>query len=279
MVHVTTFVAATLALSSSALAQTTSKQWYKPKAGTTFLWSLESQIPVAPKSSSGLSLDFAQVYDVDLFDTTASQIKAYHDRGKKVFCYFSAGSMEPWRSDVGSLLPACYCNKGSKCKMDGWDEWWLDLHSPQCISNVKSVMMKRLDLAKAKGCDGVEPDNVDSYINNAGFGATLQDQYNFLYSLGVNAHNRNLSIALKNSPDMIAKKPLVVNLFDAVVIEECQKYNECDSYTPFVKAGKAAWQIEYEVSKVSCPIPGFFALAYSSYSVDYKNVRDYCPKK
>ncbi|KAK4050832.1 hypothetical protein OIV83_003254 [Microbotryomycetes sp. JL201] len=276
--HVTTLLAASLALSTTALGQATTKSWYKPKAGTSFLWSLEAQIPVSPKSTSGLALDFAQVYDVDLFDTTPAQIKEYQSRGKKVFCYFSAGSLEPWRSDAASFTSSCYCNKGSKCKMEGWDEWWLDLHSTKCISNVKSVMAKRLDLAKAKGCDGVEPDNVDSYTNNAGFGTTLTDQYNYLYFLGVNAHQRNLSIALKNSPDMIKQKPLVVNLFDAVVIEECAKYNECEAYRPFVKAGKAAWQIEYEVSKVSCPIPGFFALAYSSYSVNYKNVRDFCPK-
>ncbi|KAK4050741.1 hypothetical protein OIO90_004963 [Microbotryomycetes sp. JL221] len=276
--HLLASLASLLTLAASAdVVQAQTKSWFKPKAGTTFLWSLESQIPVSPKSSSGLPLNF-EVYDVDLFDTTAQQIKTYHDQGKKVFCYFSAGSLEPWRSDVKAFNSTCYCNKGSRCKMDGWDEWWLDLHSTSCITNVKSVMRKRLDLAKSKGCDGVEPDNVDSYTNNAGFGTTLQDQYNYLYFLGVSAHNRNLSIALKNSPDMIDRKPAVVNLFDAVVIEECAKYNECASYAPFAKANKAVWQVEYEVSKVTCPIPGFFAMAYSSYSVNYKNVRDYCPK-
>lgn len=37
-------------------------------------------------------------------------------------------------------------------------------------------MQARLDLAVQKGCDGVEPDNVDGYQNNSGFPLTAQDQ-------------------------------------------------------------------------------------------------------
>ena len=38
-------------------------------------------------------------------------------------------------------------------------------------------MGKRMDLAKSKGCDGIEPDNVDVYSNhNTGFHFTASDQ-------------------------------------------------------------------------------------------------------
>lgn len=43
---------------------------------------------------------------------------------------------------------------------------------------------------------------------------------------------------------MIEKKPEIVSLTDFVVIEECQAYNECGVYNAFVKAGKAAFQVE-----------------------------------
>ena len=43
---------------------------------------------------------------------------------------------------------------------------------------------------------------------------------------------------------MISEKPEIVSLTDFVLIEECQRYNECDAYEPFVKAGKAAFQVE-----------------------------------
>ncbi|WP_414691363.1 endo alpha-1,4 polygalactosaminidase [Noviherbaspirillum sp.] len=61
--------------------------------------------------------------------------------------------------------------------LSGWaGERWLDTRS----ANVRQIMQKRLDLAKAKGCDGVEPDNVDGYTNNSGFplNASTQPNYN-----------------------------------------------------------------------------------------------------
>jgi len=33
-----------------------------------------------------------------------------------------------------------------------------------------------MDMAVAKDCDGVEPDNIDAYINNNGLGLTGADQ-------------------------------------------------------------------------------------------------------
>lgn len=64
----------------------------------------------------------SDVYGLDLFGTSKEQIKAYHDAGKKIVCYMSAGSWESGRPDSSKFTPACYCNKSSKCKMDGWPE-------------------------------------------------------------------------------------------------------------------------------------------------------------
>ena len=46
--------------------------------------------------------------------------------------------------------------------MSDWNEWWLDIHSDSCKANVQNVMEGRIKAAKSKGCDGVDPDNVDS---------------------------------------------------------------------------------------------------------------------
>ena len=48
------------------------------------------------------------------------------------------------------------------------DERWLDTRS----GNVREIMRGRLQLARDKGCDGVEPDNVDGFDNNNGLGLT-----------------------------------------------------------------------------------------------------------
>ena len=57
-------------------------------------------------------------------------------------------------------------------KLDGWDEKWLDITD----GRVKAIMSARMQMAKDKGCDGVEPDNVDGYSNNNGLGLTASDQ-------------------------------------------------------------------------------------------------------
>jgi hypothetical protein len=76
---------------------------------------------------------------IDLFtNTETNYIETLHNKGRKVVCYFSAGSSESWRPDYG-MLPRAGIGK----KMDGWDENWLDIRS----SGVRAVMQKRLDLA------------------------------------------------------------------------------------------------------------------------------------
>ena len=46
--------------------------------------------------------------------------------------------------------------------MDGWDEYWLDLRTPACLTNIKAIQEARMKKFQQKGCDGVDPDNVDS---------------------------------------------------------------------------------------------------------------------
>lgn len=40
-------------------------------------------------------------------------------------------------------------------------------------------MAERMDLALSKGCDGVEPDNVDGYANSNGLGLTAANQLEY----------------------------------------------------------------------------------------------------
>lgn len=98
-------------------------------------------------------------------------------------------------------------------------------------------MSKRLDLAKSKGCDGVEPDNIDAYIqvNGGGFKVTYQDQLNYNIWLAREAHARNLSIGLKNDVDQVKD---LVSHFDWALNEECYQYNECDTLLPFIRGKK-----------------------------------------
>mmetsp|Transcript_3926 Transcript_3926/g.2649 ORF Transcript_3926/g.2649 Transcript_3926/m.2649 type:complete len:108 (-) Transcript_3926:430-753(-) len=97
-----------------------------------------------------------EIYDIDLFDVSAEQMADLKADDHHVICYFSAGTIEDWRVD------AKHFDQDTICKaMGDWDgEWWLDVTK---IDKLMPIMEKRMDLAVEKGCEGVEPDNVDGW--------------------------------------------------------------------------------------------------------------------
>jgi hypothetical protein len=96
--------------------------------------------------------DDAIVWDVDLFSTPAETIAGLKAMGKTVLCYFSAGTSEPNRPDLGTLAPG---DIGKELR--GWPgEYWLNLKS----ATVWNIMAGRIALASSKGCDAIDPDNM-----------------------------------------------------------------------------------------------------------------------
>ena len=207
--------------------------WWRPAPGTTWQWQLRETLVT--------SLDVA-MYDVDLFDAPAGTIASLQAAGRVVVCYFSAGSYEDWRSDAARFAPADY---GSP--LEGWPgEWWLDVRS----ENVRGIMRTRLDEAVAKGCDAVEPDNVDGYANESGFPLTEADQLDFNRFLAAEAHARGLSVGLKNALDLV---PELEQSFDWALNEECLSFGECGALRPFLDAGKAVFHVEYVDERTEGP--------------------------
>jgi len=174
------------------------------------------------------------LYDIDLFDTPATTIKKLKAAEKIVICYFSAGSFEDWRSDADRF--------GDEAKGRPFDNWpgerWVDIRT----SNVRQIITSRLDLAKQKGCNGVDPDNVDGYSNHTGFDLTSADQLAFNRYIALQAHSRGLLIGLKNDLEQISQ---LVNDFDFSVNEQCHEFNECQRLIPFIKQGKPVFNVEY----------------------------------
>lgn len=193
--------------------------------GTSWQWQLSGEIDT--------SFDVA-LYDVDLVETPDAVMAELQAAGRIVICYFSAGSAEDWRPDRQDF-PAAAVGR----PLDGWpEERWLDVRDP----GVRAVIAARLELARARGCDGVEPDNVDGYANESGFPLTAADQLDYNRFLASEAHARGLSVGLKNDLDQI---PDLVDDFDWALNEECFAYDECDTLLPFLAAGKAVLQVEY----------------------------------
>lgn len=201
---------------------------YRPALNTSWQWQLTTPVDQTVN---------VEMFDIDLFENDKSVVDSLHAKGKKVICYMSAGSWEDWRPDANSF-PASV--KGSS---NGWPgEKWLDIRQ---IAVLQPIMEARFDLCKQKGFDGVEPDNIDGYTNKTGFPLTGADQLAYNKMLAKIAHDRGLSIGLKNDLDQVKE---LVSHFDWALNEQCFQYNECDSLSEFVKAGKAVFVVEYSLA-------------------------------
>lgn len=208
---------------------------WRPVLGTTWQWQLSGRVDLTVK---------AQIYDVDLFDTSGDVVRSLHAQGRRAVCYFSAGSWEPGRPDRGAFPAAV---RGQP--LEGFeDEHWLDIRRTDILL---PLMAKRLDLCRAKGFDGAEPDNVDGYANHSGFPLTGVQQLRYNRALAALAHARGLAVALKNDLDQVS---LLAPAFDFAVNEQCVEYRECNQLVPFVKAGKPVLHVEYNLPLASfCP--------------------------
>jgi hypothetical protein len=213
--------------------------WWVPPQRTTWQWQL-----------TGLPVDQSydvDMYDIDIFDNDASVVASLHAQGRKVIGYFSAGSWEDWRPDADQFPPEVLGND------NGWPgEKWLDIRRLDVLG---PIMEARMDLAAQKGFDGVEPDNVDGYSNKTGFPLTYQDQLNYNIFLANAAHERGLSVALKNDIEQIVD---LEPYFDWALNEQCFQYRECDwpngGLLNFINAGKAVMNVEYKLrTSKFCP--------------------------
>jgi len=201
---------------------------WQPGPGMSWQWQLSGPLDT--------SYD-VDMYDIDLFDNDAAAIAKLKSEGRAVICYFSAGSFEDWRPDAGDFPPAVIGDP-----LEGWEgENWLDVRA---LDLLQPIMEARLALAVEKGCDGVEPDNVDGYTNESGFPLVADDQLQYNIWLAEAAHERGLAIGLKNDLNQI---PQLVDHFDFAVNEQCFEYDECETLLPFIQAGKAVFGVEYNL--------------------------------
>lgn len=179
------------------------------------------------------------VHDIDLWDNSAetiSDLKAQKVDGQdaRVICYFSAGTFEDWRPDSSSFPDS---DKGSE--LPDWPgERWLKTNSP----DVRNIMEQRLDMAVQKGCDAVDPDNVDGFDNDNGLGLSEEDAVDFVTFLANAARSRNLAVGLKNAASLI---PSVIDVVQFSVNEECHEFDECSLFQPFIEQQKPVFHVEY----------------------------------
>jgi len=189
-------------------------------------------------SAGNLVPDDAAVWDIDLFNTPAETIAQIKAQGKQVICYFSAGTSENWRPDFGDFQ-----EDDQGADLPDWPgERWLNLRS----ENVWNIQERRIQMAAEKGCDAIDPDNMDGYSNENGGGLspplTQEDSIAFLGKMADAASSLGMSTGLKNAMDIL---PSVQDSIAFAVNEECEPNSECSAYDSFLSSGKPVFHIEY----------------------------------
>jgi hypothetical protein len=228
---------------------------WRPTPGTSWQWQITGKV------DESFDVD---MYDVDLFDAVPSArsyrvpgfgevqvprgdnagvIDRLHARGRVVICYVDTGAFESYRPDA-DLFPRKVLGKGSYASTgDPWEgEHWLDIRASSW-PDFLPLMAARFDLAKAIGCDGVEPDQNNPIGNDPGFPITRADQKAYYLEIARLAHERGLSVGQKNGIETTDAD--TIEAFDWNLNEECNQYRECGEVEGFVRAGKAVFQVEY----------------------------------
>ncbi|MFD4600452.1 endo alpha-1,4 polygalactosaminidase [Streptomyces sp. NPDC058464] len=201
------------------------KAVWRPRPGLAWQWQLDGEVEP--------TVD-VPVYDIDGFENSRADVAALHRAGRKVVCYVNVGAWENFRPDKDDF-PRSVLGRSN-----GWaGERWLDIRK---VSVLRPIMERRFDMCRDKGFDAVEPDLVEGYANETGFRLTAADQLRYNRVIADIAHDRGLSVGLKND---LAQIPRLLADFDFAVNEECAQYDECARLTPFVKAGKAVFHVEY----------------------------------
>lgn len=199
-----------------------------PKPGTPWQWQLTNPVDTSVN---------VPVYDVDSTYTDAATVAALHAKGRKVICYVNTGAWESFRPDKNAF-PGTVLGSG-----DGWPgEQYLDIRQ---LTVLQPIMAARFAACRAKGFDGIEADLVDTYTDQTGFPITEADQLRYNLMLAGLAHSLGMSIGLKND---LGQVPQLVGVFDFAIDEQCFQYSECDQLLPFIKAGKAVFEVEYQLS-------------------------------
>lgn len=136
------------------------------------------------------------------------------------------------------------------------DERWVNIKN----QTARNWMKDRITLANSLGCDGVDPDNIDGYLNDedgdngTGWHLAESDYVSFITELASHAHSLttkqgfNLLIGQKNAADIVGS---IDGVLDFAVLEDCKRLNDnsnpafCSAFQPYITAGKPVFSIEY----------------------------------
>lgn len=202
----------------------------------------------------------AQLMDFDLFTATPEKVAELKAAGIYTVCYINAGSWQPGLPDSGQYPDSLKIQPDP----DWPGEYFLDITDVfKSNSTLAPILRARLALCRAKGFDAVEPDNLQNDENVSGGRITQQQQLDFNGWIADEAHAAGLAVFQKNGPDKILLRDrtgqMMVEKFDGILNEECQQFDECAPLAEYVRRGKLALNVEYQVA-VDCTISNRYTI-------------------
>jgi hypothetical protein len=219
---------------ASATAGAAGAGWWTPPQRLTWFWQLQGKIDNAHAVAA---------YDIDGFETEASEVAALHAEGKHVICYIDVGTAENFRPDYSSFP------KSVLGRSNGWPgEKWLDIRQ---LSVIEPIMQARFRMCREKGFDAVEPDNIEAFSNKSGFEITPQQQLTYNEWVAEAVHSLGMAVLQKNDGEQTAQ---LESYFDGALSEQCNQYKECADFEPYLTAGKPVLNAEYSKKTAKfCP--------------------------
>lgn len=238
-------------------------------------WQYQLQGNKAFASTGGINVNICEVpqtggacvrpsvFDIDLYvdaeiagnNTTlnTAAVNAIHAKGAKAVCYIDAGSIEDFRPDYQQFVDWHKSHGNSLLGKPFSDEFpnerWANINNDKGQRDFLLKMMEpRVDKCVQAGFDGVEFDVVHAHEEGksvTGWDISPATQLIYNKALAAMAHNKGLSVALKNDLSQIDD---LVSVFDYAVNEECFQWKECGDLSAFVNAGKPVFQVEYKTS-------------------------------
>jgi hypothetical protein len=198
-----------------------------------------------------LLVNTARVNVLDLFEYAPSDIQTLKTAGHLVFCYISAGLYEGYRPDAAAFQAKDIGKSVAK------NQNYVDIRS----ANIRAIMLARIDVAKSRGCDGIDFDNVDNYANSTGFPLTSSDQIDYNSFLALGAHDRGMLVSQENLGTLAASS---LGYLDMTIATECFKYSECSMYQSVAASGKPVFNIEFSgYSALKCSQASSFGFGLS----------------
>jgi hypothetical protein len=201
--------------------------WWKPPKQLTWYWQLTGKVDDAEPVAA---------YDIDGFENSAAEVAALHAEGKHVICYIDVGTAEKFRPDYHEFP------KSVLGRSNGWPgEHWLDIRQ---LVVIEPIMTARFQMCREKGFDAVEPDNIEGYANKSGFPLTAQEQVTYNEWVATEVHSLGMAVLQKNDGE---QTPELFGYFDGALSEQCNQYDECADFQPYLAAGEPVLNAEYHL--------------------------------